>query len=134
MSTQELAPEGRRMLRLEARNSQTPIERKPPWIKTRVRTGPEYTSLKNLVRAEGLHTVCEGDSVPSVPPSASTGGQEFGSAATGKTSQSPWRSSVLSVRRDVSPAVLDGNSDDSSTVCGGALQSGTAWPRLSTSG
>ena len=28
------------MLRLEARNSQTPIERKPPWIKTRLRTGP----------------------------------------------------------------------------------------------
>src|SRR5262249_46257500 len=41
-----LAPEGRRLLRLEARNSQTPIERKPPWIKTRLRTGPEYTELK----------------------------------------------------------------------------------------
>jgi lipoic acid synthetase len=29
------------MLRIEARNSQVPIERKPPWIKTRLRTGPE---------------------------------------------------------------------------------------------
>jgi len=45
-----LAPEGRRLLRLEARNSQTPIERKPPWIKTRLRTGPEYTELKKAVQ------------------------------------------------------------------------------------
>ena len=54
-----LAPEGRRMLRLEARNSQVPIERKPPWIKTRLRTGPSFSELKSLVRREGLHTVCE---------------------------------------------------------------------------
>ena len=52
------------MLRLEARNSQVPIERKPPWIKTRLRTGPSYTELKNLVRSEGLHTVCEEDRLP----------------------------------------------------------------------
>ena len=43
------------MLRLEARNAEVPIERKPPWIKTRLRTGPSYTQLKNLVRSEGLH-------------------------------------------------------------------------------
>src|ERR1700744_5184727 len=54
-----LAPEGRRMLRLEARNAEVPIERKPPWIKTRLRTGPAYTELKSLVRSEGLHTVWE---------------------------------------------------------------------------
>ena len=34
------APEGRKLLRLEARNAQTPIERKPPLIKTRARMGP----------------------------------------------------------------------------------------------
>src|SRR4249920_1296451 len=61
-----LAPEGRRLLRLEARNSQTPIERKPPWIKTRLRTGPEYTELKGLVRREGLHTVCEEAGFPNI--------------------------------------------------------------------
>ncbi|HEX4062917.1 MAG TPA: lipoyl synthase [Streptosporangiaceae bacterium] len=61
-----LAPEGRRMLRLEARNSQTPIERKPPWIKTRVRTGPHYTELKDLVRRENLHTVCEQAGCPNI--------------------------------------------------------------------
>ncbi|HEY2687636.1 MAG TPA: lipoyl synthase [Streptosporangiaceae bacterium] len=61
-----LAPEGRKMLRLEARNSQTPIERKPPWIKTRLRTGPEYTALKQLVQREGLHTVCEEAGCPNI--------------------------------------------------------------------
>jgi lipoic acid synthetase len=66
MSTSELAPEGRRLLRLEARNSQTPIERKPPWIKTRVRTGPQYTELQNLVKAEGLHTVCQEAGCPNI--------------------------------------------------------------------
>jgi lipoyl synthase len=61
-----VAPEGRRLLRLEARNSLTPIERKPPWIKTRLRTGPEYTALKGLVRREGLHTVCEEAGCPNI--------------------------------------------------------------------
>src|SRR5450432_3283613 len=54
------------MLRLEARNSQTPIERKPAWIRTRLRTGPEYTELKQLVRREGLHTVCEEAGCPNI--------------------------------------------------------------------
>jgi lipoic acid synthetase len=54
------------MLRLEARNSQVPIERKPPWIKTRVRTGPAYTELKGLVKREGLHTVCEEAGCPNI--------------------------------------------------------------------
>jgi lipoic acid synthetase len=54
------------MLRVETRNSQTPIERKPAWIKTRLRTGPEYTKLKQLVRSEGLHTVCEEAGCPNI--------------------------------------------------------------------
>jgi len=61
-----VAPEGRRLLRLEARNSQTPVEKKPPWIKTRLRTGPEYLALKDLVRREGLHTVCEEAGCPNI--------------------------------------------------------------------
>ena len=59
-------PGSRRLLRLEVRNSATPIEKKPPWIKTRLRTGPEYTALKNLVAAEGLHTVCEEAGCPNI--------------------------------------------------------------------
>ncbi len=54
------------MLRLEARNSAVPIERKPPWIKTRLRTGPAYLELKDLVRGEGLHTVCEEAGCPNI--------------------------------------------------------------------
>jgi lipoic acid synthetase len=54
------------MLRIEARNSQTPIERKPPWIKTKLRTGPEYTALRDLVRRQGLHTVCQEAGCPNI--------------------------------------------------------------------
>ena len=61
-----VTPDGRKMLRLEVRNAETPIERKTPWIKTRVRTGPEYTELKALVRREGLHTVCEEAGCPNI--------------------------------------------------------------------
>ena len=61
-----LEPAGRKLLRLEVRNSQVPIERKPEWIKTRLKTGPEYTELKSLVRREGLHTVCEEAGCPNI--------------------------------------------------------------------
>jgi lipoic acid synthetase len=61
-----IEPAGRKMLRLEVRNSQTPIERKPEWIKTKLKTGPEYTELKSLVKREGLHTVCEEAGCPNI--------------------------------------------------------------------
>ena len=61
-----MAPEGRKLLRLEVRNAETPIERKPPWIKTRLRTGPAYTEIKGLVQSEGLHTVCEAAGCPNI--------------------------------------------------------------------
>jgi lipoic acid synthetase len=54
------------MLRLEVRNAETPIERKPPWIKTRAVMGPDYTELKALVKSEGLHTVCEEAGCPNI--------------------------------------------------------------------
>ncbi|BBZ03977.1 lipoyl synthase [Mycolicibacterium chitae] len=59
-------PGNRKLLRLEVRNAETPIERKPPWIKTRARMGPEYTELKALVKREGLHTVCEEAGCPNI--------------------------------------------------------------------
>lgn len=61
-----VAPDGRKLLRLEVRNSQTPIEKKPPWIRTRARMGPEYRELKGLVKREGLHTVCEEAGCPNI--------------------------------------------------------------------
>jgi len=54
------------MLRLEVRNSQTPIERKPEWIKTRAKMGPEYTKMQALVKGEGLHTVCQEAGCPNI--------------------------------------------------------------------
>jgi lipoic acid synthetase len=59
-------PEGRRLLRVEERNAATPIERKPEWIKTRAKMGPEYTELKALVQREGLHTVCQEAGCPNI--------------------------------------------------------------------
>jgi len=61
-----VAPEGRRMLRIEARNAETPIERKPPWIKVKAKMGPEYTELRGLVSREGLHTVCQEAGCPNI--------------------------------------------------------------------
>ncbi len=60
------APAERRLLRLEVRNAQTPIERKPPWIKTTARMGPEYRDLQQLVKEEGLHTVCQEAGCPNI--------------------------------------------------------------------
>jgi lipoic acid synthetase len=56
----------RKLLRLEVRNSATPIERKPEWIRTRLRTGPEYTAVRALVESEGLHTVCQEAGCPNI--------------------------------------------------------------------
>jgi lipoic acid synthetase len=61
-----IAPEGRKLLRIEARNTETPIERKPEWIKTRANMGPEYTRLRSLVKSEGLHTVCQEAACPNI--------------------------------------------------------------------
>ncbi|TKV61143.1 lipoyl synthase [Nakamurella flava] len=61
-----LAPEGRKLLRLEVRNAATPIEKKPEWIKTRMKTGPEYQNLQALVKREGLHTVCQEAGCPNI--------------------------------------------------------------------
>ncbi|HEV7875407.1 MAG TPA: lipoyl synthase, partial [Nocardioides sp.] len=46
-------PGTRKLLRLEVRNAETPIERKPEWIKTRAKMGPEYRHLQDLVKSEG---------------------------------------------------------------------------------
>jgi len=61
-----VAPDGRPLLRLEVRNAETPIERKPSWIRTRARTGPEFSQIKDMVRERGLHTVCEEAGCPNI--------------------------------------------------------------------
>jgi lipoic acid synthetase len=59
-------PLGRKLLRIEARNAQTPIERKPEWIKTKAVMGPEYSKLRSLVANEKLHTVCQEAACPNI--------------------------------------------------------------------
>src|SRR2546430_9311424 len=54
------------MLRIEARNAETPIERKPPWIKVKAAMGPQFTALRGLVQREGLYTVCEEAGCPNI--------------------------------------------------------------------
>ncbi|URZ99591.1 lipoyl synthase [Streptomyces lydicamycinicus] len=65
-TTPSAAPDGRRLLRLEVRNSRTPVERKPEWMRTRVRMGPQYNALRAQVEAEGLHTVCQEAGCPNI--------------------------------------------------------------------
>jgi lipoic acid synthetase len=48
------------------RNAETPIEKKPAWIKTRARMGPQYQRLQSLVKSEGLHTVCQEAGCPNI--------------------------------------------------------------------
>ena len=56
----------KKLLRIEVRNSETPIEKKPEWIKTRAKMGPEYTALQGLVKGENLHTVCQEAGCPNI--------------------------------------------------------------------
>jgi lipoic acid synthetase len=57
---------GRRLLRVEVRNAATPIEKKPSWIRTTAKMGPQYRELKDLVKSEGLHTVCQEAGCPNI--------------------------------------------------------------------
>ncbi len=54
------------MLRVEARNAQTPIERKPEWIRTTAKMGPQFTQIHAMVKGEGLHTVCQEAGCPNI--------------------------------------------------------------------
>lgn len=44
-----IKPEGRKMLRIEKKNAESPIEQKPRWIRNQVRTGPGYEDMKKRV-------------------------------------------------------------------------------------
>jgi lipoic acid synthetase len=43
-----------------------PTARKPPWLKVKARTGPNYRDLKAIMRGLDLHTVCEEASCPNI--------------------------------------------------------------------
>lgn len=42
------------------------LPRKPPWLRARAPTDPRVQALKQLLREEGLHTVCEEASCPNL--------------------------------------------------------------------
>ena len=54
------------MLRLEVRNAAVPIEKKPEWIRTQAKLGPQYSEIRSLVADEGLHTVCQEAGCPNI--------------------------------------------------------------------
>jgi lipoic acid synthetase len=56
----------RRLLRIEAKNAETPIEAKPPWIKTRLSTGPNYRDLRAIMTDQRLPTVCQSAGCPNI--------------------------------------------------------------------
>jgi lipoyl synthase len=43
-----------------------PAGRRPDWLKTTLRTGPNFLELKALMRTDGLHTVCEEARCPNI--------------------------------------------------------------------
>jgi lipoic acid synthetase len=61
-----VTPQGHRLLRLEVRNAQSPIEFKPPWIRARIKMGPQYRAVSELVAAEDVHTVCQSACCPNI--------------------------------------------------------------------
>lgn len=61
-----LNQDGKKLLRIEARNAEVPIEKKPEWIRTKLKTGPEYTRIREMVKKEGLHTVCQEAGCPNI--------------------------------------------------------------------
>ncbi|OKL48561.1 lipoyl synthase [Boudabousia liubingyangii] len=58
--------EGRKLLRVEAKNAQSPIERKPEWIRTTAKAGKEYEDMRSLSIGRGLHTVCAEAGCPNI--------------------------------------------------------------------
>ena len=42
------------------------LPKKPPWLKARAPTDPKVLNLKNLIKKERLHTVCEEASCPNI--------------------------------------------------------------------
>lgn len=52
-------------------------ERKPPWLKVKLPSGTNYTHLKELMRSQGLHTVCEEARCPNIGECWSRGTATF---------------------------------------------------------
>ncbi|HJP66381.1 MAG TPA: hypothetical protein VKA30_08770, partial [Actinomycetota bacterium] len=56
----------KRRLYLPIVQTQPPEGRRPDWLRVKARTGPNYSELKDLMRSQGLHTVCEEAVCPNI--------------------------------------------------------------------
>ena len=54
------------LVQLQPRRSVQPLDRKPPWLKVPAPGGPNYVALKQLMRDQGLYTVCEEAHCPNI--------------------------------------------------------------------
>ena len=61
-----VAPEGRKLLRLEVRNARPPSSASPSGSRPGRGWAREYTELQQLVKSEGLHTVCQEAGCPNI--------------------------------------------------------------------
>ncbi len=50
----------------KAHRPDTPLQRKPDWIRVKAPTGRGYAKTRDVVRAHGLHTVCEEAGCPNI--------------------------------------------------------------------
>ncbi len=50
----------------KAHRPDTPVLPKPPWIRVRAAGSPEYARTREIVRENGLHTVCEEAGCPNI--------------------------------------------------------------------
>ena len=68
MAVREHNPLQRRLYLPIVSTNGTPAstERKPPWLKVRLRRGPNYRELEGIMRTRSLHTVCEEAMCPNI--------------------------------------------------------------------
>lgn len=59
-------PGNRKLLRVEERNAQVPIEHRPAWLKTTATIGTEYQAMRERVHGAQLHTVCKEANCPNI--------------------------------------------------------------------
>ena len=58
-------------------SADAPTLRKPPWLRIRLRHAPQVRQMRELIREQSLHTVCEEASCPNLPECFSHGTATF---------------------------------------------------------
>ena len=55
-----------RAFKEEAEKAKSPLGKRPDWLKVKLPTGENYSDVKNLMRNQNLHTVCEEARCPNI--------------------------------------------------------------------